>query len=336
MLEASGKGLRRRVILAALIGAALSALILFARARGSIHDTAMGDGAIARYIAAHFDAEPAEVHPVVAERGTSLRYGRAGMPAAIWLLAAGRRDAMPWSHATLTVLSGAVAAAAAAALMSRAHPWAPLLPFLAPGFPLAVSGGFAEAFAVPLVLLGIWAALRRRWFICAGAMAGALLTRENTAPILLVLVVLAVVRRAWAGAGALALAVVPTAAWYAFVAQRFGHIPPLDPYLRVVTETVGPPFVALYDSLTDAASLGSLITLLVHLGAWGVCIALIRRSLFAVLGAVTGVQLLVSGPFAWELIGEAARTAVFLQLFTILALVDVRTRSRSAEREHAP
>ena len=308
----------RQAALSALVGALVAVLILWSHSKGDINRTAYGDGLIYRYVTNHLNEPKADVDPVVSSRGTSLRYGRVGLPGAIWLFSAGRDSAMPWAQAGLMVLSAAIACAAMSRLIP-VGPLAALLPFLAPGFPEALSGGFADAFAAALCILAALLSVSRRWTWATIVMAIAILSRENAAIVLVALGAWGIVKRD-RRAGLLALALVPTMIWYAIIASRYGHIPVLDPYLRVTTQTVGPPFVALFRSLAHPASIGAEVVLCVHIVVALIGIVCGRRSILGLLVAATSLQLLISGPFAWQLLGEATRTAVILQVFVVGAI----------------
>src|SRR5687768_276568 len=130
---------------AAVAAAIVAAGIVLASSRGNVERMTVGDGEIYQYVAAHLAQDPEDVHPVVMERGTSLRYGRVGFPALIWLASAGRPSAMRYVQPILIVAAAAAAGAASATLVPRAGPLAPLVPFLAPGFSISVQGGFADA-----------------------------------------------------------------------------------------------------------------------------------------------------------------------------------------------
>ena len=315
---------RKRAAAAALVGAIVAVVIILASSRGNVSDMTYGDGLIYRYVAAHLSTQPQDVHPVVRERGTSLRYGRIGLPITIWVVSAGQPSAMRYVQPLVMVASAAAASAAAALLLPGAGPLAPILPFVAPGFPLSIAGGYAEALAVALVLWAVVFALRKRWGWCAVMLAWAILTRENAAAILIGIGIWTM----WHGnvrrTPVIAASLVPVAGWWAFVKQRFGYVPPLDSYLREQTDTVGTPGVALVRSFTDAASGRAASMAAFHVGLAAVAIALARRSLFGLIAAVLSLQVLVSGPFAWKFIGEAARTGVFIQLFVALAVVGWR------------
>jgi hypothetical protein len=312
---------RARTAAAFAAGVLIALAIVLAQSGGDVHATAYGDGQIVRYIAHNMSIDAADVDQVVVERGTSLRYGRIGLPAAIWLLAAGRDGAIPWAHALLIVVSGGAASAAVASLLPRAGPLVAVLPFLAPGFAVSVAGGFADAPALALALWAVRAALGGRWVWCAAALSAGMLAKEGVVVVLAGLGLWLVLRRALVPALVLAAGIVPVLAWYLVVRARYGHIPVLDPYLDDFDGHAQTPVAALIRSLLNPFAAKGLITTLAHL-ALGVASAVLARvSLFGLLGAVAGLQLLAAGPFAWVFIGEAARVMVFLQAFTILALV---------------
>jgi hypothetical protein len=312
----------RRLAVAWLASSALAAAIILAASNGHITRAASSDGLVTLYVASHLDVAPADVHPVVVERGTSLRYGRIGMPALIWLASAGRPTAMPWAQAAIVIIAAGAASAAMASLLPGAGLLGALLAFAAPGFTLSIAGGYPEVLAVALALWAVRMALNGRWWVASGITAAALLTRENVVWVLAGLFLWTLfVRRDVLATGILALSVVPAAVWYAFVAARFGHVPPLDPYLRVTTDTVGPPVVALLQSLFRADSGGAAVAAWLHLAAGAAALVFARRSVLGLIAAASALQLLVSGPFAWHFVGHAARTASLLELFVILAVV---------------
>lgn len=312
-----------------LIGAAIAAAIVVASAFSRGGDTAYGDGLIVRYVASHLTTPAEQIHPVIVERGPSLRYGRIGMPAAVWLFSAGHEGAMNTAQGIISILAGAAAAGAAFRLFPGFGPISGALPFIAPGFPLAISGGFTDAMAVALVLWGTVLALESRWGAAAVVISLALLTRENAAIILAGIGLLALLQRRWGAIGILALAPLPALGWYAVVASRYGYLPPLDPYLRTATDAVGPPLIALVRSFTEPASAGALVLVAIHV-ALGIALVVMAASgsRIAVIGAVAAVQLLVSGPFAWEFIGDGVRTSVLIQVFFLLAVTSRSIRER--------
>jgi hypothetical protein len=304
---------------AALVSAAIAAVIILASSRGDVDRMTEGDGLIYRYVAANFAQDPNDVHPVVVERGTSLRYGRVGFPALIWLASAGQPAAMPYVQPVLIVFAAGAAGAALALLIPGAGPFVSLIPFLAPGFSVSVQGGFADAVAVPFSLWAVVYARRERWLPAGLMLAAAILTRENAGAVLLGIAIWLALRRRFGVIAGLALSIVPLAAWYGFVAWRYGHIPILDPYLRVTTETIATPVVAIWRSLTDSTASGAL-TAAFHLGLALVAFALWRRSVAGAIAAACGLQVLAAGRFSFAYEGEAFRQFTLLQLFLILAL----------------
>jgi hypothetical protein len=316
----------------ALIAALFAAGIILASSRGHVGAMTYGDGLIYRYVAQNFAQPPAEVHPVVVERGTSLRYGRVGLPAVIWVASAGRPEAMRYTQPVVIVLSAAAAGAAAALLMPGAGGFAPILLFLAPGFSIGVAGGFAEVLAVALGLWAVVLAERGRWPAATAALAGAILTRENAGAILLGILVWYVFIRREKRALVLLLSLVPVGIWYAFIDARYGHIPILDPYLRVATDTIAPPFIAVWRSLTSAPA-GPAFMAAIHVVLMLLAFALWRRSVFGAIAAAAGLQVLSAGRFSWHFAGEAARAFTFLQLFLILAIAGLLLQKRTPPLE---
>lgn len=312
--------------LAFLAGAAAAAILILIAAGGDVDRMTSGDGEIHRYVAQHLTIAPDEVHPSLAESGPSLRYGRIGLPGGLWLASGGSHPIMPYTQPILMVLSAGAASAAMVRLFPRAPRAILFAPFLVPGFGVAITGGFAEA---PLFALALWAitlALDDRWGWAAVLLGIGMLTKENAIVVVIGLGIWTVLRKRPQALVGLVAALVPVGAWYLIVRQRFGHLPPFDPFLRDTADTVGTPVLALGRSLVDPLSPGALATAVLHIAAWVVCILLVRRSLFGLLGAVAGFQLLGAAPGAWVFLGDAVRISLFIQMFLLLALI-VRQRS---------
>ena len=299
-----------------------------------------GDGLIYRYVASHLTTPPDQIHEVVRVRGTSLRYGRIGLPILIWLGSAGQDEAMPYVQSAILIIATGAASAALVAMFPGAGLLAALAPFLIPGFVMTLAGGFAEAFAVGLVLWAVIMAMRERWWLCAALISFALLTRENVAWLAVGLFAWLIIRQRYRGAAILTTAIVPLIGWYLVVAARYGHVPLLDPYLRTETDTVGVPLLAPLRSLTEGFATPSVIIAAVHLGLAAIAFTLVRRSMVGFLAAATAVQMLITGPFAWRFVGEGVRTAVFIQPFTLLAVIAWRrpawTDPALLEQPHRP
>lgn len=318
---------RRRLLAAFALGSGVAAAIVLTSWAGDpAHRTAYGDGLIYRFVAAHIGAAPDELPAfdpdrVVIDRGASLRYGRIGLPAAVWVVSAGQADAMDVTHPIVIVLAAGAASAAAATLLPGAGILVAALPFLAPGFTLSVAGGYAEVLAVALGLWAVSFALRDRWVPAAAALTFGMLTKENAGAVLAGLALWLLLRQRYRPIVILAASVVPVIAYWLYIADRFGHIPPLDPYLREQTTTIGTPVVSLVHSFTEAYSTEAAVWAGLHVALAIFVIAIRRSSLFALIGSVAALQLLAAGPFGWRFLGDASRISSIFQLFVVLAIV---------------
>jgi hypothetical protein len=309
------------------LGSALAAATLLAYSRGDVDRMVFGDGQVSQNVAAHLTTAPADVHPVVAERGTSLRYGRIGLPIATWIASAGRPAAMRYAQPAVIVVAAGAVSAATMLLLPGAGLVAVLLPFLAVGFLLSILGGYAEVLGAALALWAIVFGVRGRWLPAVLLLAAAMLTRENAGGVVIGLAVWSLIARRPRRLLWLAASLVPVAAWHLFVLARFGHLPLLDPYLRVATDTIGPPFLALWRSITQTPA-RSAATAALHLAVALVALRLWRSSPIGAVAAATAIQVFWAGPFAWHFIGDATRVFTFLQLFTVLAVAEVVLRRR--------
>jgi hypothetical protein len=110
----------RYLLIAASLAGAIALLSLLAESRGHVQRTAYGDGLIYRYVASHLTTPPSQIDPVVSSRGSSIRYGRIGFPAFIWITAAGQSSAMPYAQAVLIVILAGAAGAATTLLFPGA------------------------------------------------------------------------------------------------------------------------------------------------------------------------------------------------------------------------
>lgn len=315
----------RPVLTAFLIGAGIAAVVVVGHAGGQIEQTAYGDGEIYRYIARNITIPAEDVHRVVVERGTSLRFGRIGLPAMMWLLAVGRDGAMAWTQSLLMIISGGLASAAAASLFPRAGPLVAVLPWIAPGFALSISGGFADATALALGLWAIRFAFADRWLLTATALASGILVKESILVLAAGIAVVSLVRRKPHVIVACIAALAPAGAWYLVVRSRYGAIPLLDPYLDDFDGNAQTPVSAILRSILHPPSMKGEVTALLHVGLVGLSAALALTSAYGMLALVAGIQVLSAGPFAWEFIGEAARVFVVLQVLVVFA---VTTRLR--------
>jgi hypothetical protein len=310
----------KRRVAAAMVGGAITIALVVAVGHGDVDQMTYGDGLFYQYVASHMDAQPADLNPRVAARGPAFRYGRIGLPAAIWLVSAGQPAAMPYAQPVIMVLAGAAIAAMASELLPGAGLGAAVLPFLALGLSLSLSGGYAEPVAAAFGLVACLLALRRRWVLAAAALSLTMLTRETAVVFLLGLVLWTLLQRERRGSSILLLSVVPVVAWHLVVAARFGHLPLLDPYLK--TQEVGlsaVPFSSFAKAFVDFPA-GVVATAALHLALTALAVAFARRSVLGAVAAATAAQLVFLPLLTWQYLGDAFRTFSFLELMTILAI----------------
>jgi len=271
-------------------------------------------------VASHVDVHSADLNPKVAARGPAFRYGRIGLPALVWLLSGGRPGAMPYVQPMIMVLAGAAIAAMATELVPTVGLGAAVLPFLALGLSLSLSGGYAEPVAAVFGMAACLLALRRRWVLAAVALSLTMLTRETAVVFLLGLALWTLFKRERGGLAILCLSVIPVAAWHLAVAARFGHLPLADPYLK--THEVGLsaiPFSSFAKAFVDFPA-GVAATASLHLILACLAVVCVRRSVLGAIAAATAAQIVFLPLLTWHYLGDAFRTFTFLELMTILAL----------------
>jgi hypothetical protein len=312
------------------LGFAAAVLVIVVYSHGDVGRMTSGDGLFSRYVAQHLDATPDSLDPIVAARGPSLRYGRIGLPAAIWLLSAGRPGGMRYAQPVIMALAAGVIAVATSRLFPERATAIALLPFLAVGLTLSVAGGYTEALAVAFTLWAVVATMRERWAAASILLALAMLTRENCVLILGGALVWSGSRKRWWGAAILAASILPVAAWHLIVAARFGHLPLTDPYVWAGAHTPRLPFVSLARGFTDYGDTAA-VTAGIHVALWIVAFVVARRSLFGVLAVAAGLQLALVPLLNWQYAGDTFRLFVLLEVFTVLALAAARSRSPDAE-----
>src|SRR6266571_4920848 len=93
-----------RHLAAALLGGGLTVVLIVAVAHGHVDRMTYGDGYLHRYVALHLNAKPAALDPLVVADGPALRYGRIGLPAAIWILSGGRASVMRYVQPGIMVV----------------------------------------------------------------------------------------------------------------------------------------------------------------------------------------------------------------------------------------
>jgi hypothetical protein len=305
---------------AAIVGAIITFALIVAVGHGDIDRMTYGDGRFYQYVAQHMTARPSELAPVVAERGPAFRYGRIGLPAVIWVLSVGRRNAMRYVQPLIMVLAGAAIAAMTAELVPGIGMWTGVLPFLALGLSLSLSGGYAEPLAAAFGMAACLLVLRHRWAFAAVFLSLAMLTRETAVVFLVGFALWALFERRGRGVLILGLSVVPVIAWHLAVAARFGSLPLADPYLK--TKEVGLsaiPFASFTKAFVDFPA-GVIATAVLHLILAILAIACIRRSALGAAAAATALQIVFLPLLTWHYLGDAFRTFTFLELMTILAV----------------
>jgi hypothetical protein len=310
---------RREMAAAAALGMVFAAVLIAATSKGRVADMTLGDGVLYRYVAQNLNAPRSQVLHDLDRHGTVIRYGRIGLPALLWVASAGRDRAMPYAQPALMVLAAGAIAAGARVLVPHRSPLFALAPFAAFGLTLSLTGGFAEPVAVAFALWAVVAARDGRALPAAALLAAALLTRENAAGFALGLFMWALLRGKRRRAVQLALCVVPVAAWHVFVGVRYGTMPLADPWLRIQVDNVGVPIAALVRALTRSPP-GAVVALALHLLAWIGAVAWARRNRMALIAAVSGIALLVTGSYPWRFIGDGLRLQAFLEVAIVMSL----------------
>jgi hypothetical protein len=312
--------LARRAVVAAIVGAALSAALIVGSSGAEVDRMTFGDGVLFRYVAQHLAAGPGEVDEFLGPRGPALRYGRIGLPTVLWLASAGQRGAMRYAQPLLMVLSAAAASAAAAVWLSRLRaPVAAVVPFLGFGFSASLAGGFAEPLAIALCLWAVVLAQRERWAGAAALLSLAMLMRENAALVAFGLAMWLFVNGRRRAAWMLIAAALPVVVWHVVVGVRFGHLPLTDPFVTAEAAT-GPPFVELWRSVRATHGI-KLVQLGVHVAIAVASWRWWRSSAFAAAAAAAALAVTWTGPYTWGFVGDGARATAFMDVCGAMALV---------------
>lgn len=314
---------RARLFAVACLGMAFAAVTILVYSGGQVSHMTSGDALFYRYVAENLDIEGADLDPVVAAKGPSLRYGRIALPAMIWLFSGGQRGAMPYVQPIIMILAAGAIAGAASKLLPDRKMLVSLLPFLALGLSLSVAGGYTETVAVVFALWAVVAARAERWVSASVLLVIAMLSRENALVILIGLGAWCMITRRWRSLAILACSLAPVAAWHAVVAYRFGHLPLSDPYLWAGAGAGLLPFVSLLKGLISYSAVASL-TAAVHavLGIVAVVLAVSRRTLIAVVAATAGLQLAAVPLLNWKFPGDTFRLFSLLEVLTVLSVVE--------------
>ncbi len=162
-----------------------------------------------------------------------LRLQRIGYPALAWVLSWGNLALLPWALVVVNLVAiGAVSGVGAVIARDAGRsPWFGLLLAAVPGFAMTLSRDLTELCAVALLVGGLLAARRGRWWLVAGLWSFAVLTREQVVfPIAAYGLwrLWQIVRRRVRFGPADAAWLVPAlayAAWQVVVLQVDGHLP---------------------------------------------------------------------------------------------------------------
>lgn len=280
---------------------------------------------------------------VAAFKGAGFRLQRVAYPALAFVLAAGQRNAIPWTLLAinvLTILAITIAFSRYARRRGRSGWWG-LAVGLLPGFMFATIGDLSDPLAVVSMLGGLMMWQQGRRWPAAGLLTLAVLARE---PMLLAVAAVAVEAsaRAWrsrheyrvlrsVGRSLWPAAVVPGlafGAWQAYIHVRYGG------------STAAPgtayqlPFVGVVDEVRRALRSGSVVSSawdLAYLGLMlaglGAAVALARRSVSApVIAALLFSLSLLVLTFG----NDWSYTRLSAPLFATLLLAGLERRARPA------
>jgi len=306
------------------IGVVVAVVVILAASRGNVDRMTIGDGLLYRYVAAHLDITQGKLDPLVAHSGPSLRYGRIGLPAALWLASGGQPGLMKYAQPTIMVVSAGAIAIAASMLFPELGLGSALLPFLAIGLTLSVSGGYPEALVCAFGLWSLVAIRRQRWLAAAILLALAMFTRETSILFLAGAGLWLIRRREFRHAVVLASSVLPVMAWHVVVATRFGHLPVFDPWWR--TGGFRPiPFSSIARVLTGYPS-GARVIAFLHLALAALAVVFLvkRVSLLTLVAVVTALQLAVVPLPTWDYLGDSVRVFASFELMVIFAAAETR------------
>lgn len=318
--SSSDRPAARQVAVAAALGGFLAAIVILIHSGGDKAEMVFGDGRLYRLVASDITATDPAIQAEIATRGTSLRYGRIGLPAVLWAASAGRRAAMPYAQPAIMMISALAIAAATRMLFPKGSFLLALSPFIAVGLTVAFTGGFAEPLAVAAAL---WAVVLLRHagpWPAAGALAFAMLTRESAGAVLAGLVLWSLVCGRRREGLILSASLVPVAGWYVYVAARFGHIPFLDPWSGAVSDSIGVPVVTAFRSIANTDATAAVV-IVVHLLLAAYAFTQWRSSDLGAVAAACGLSVLLLGNDVWRFIGDATRVASLLEVFVLLAVV---------------
>lgn len=258
--------------------------------------------------------------------GTAYRMGRVLYPLLAWVLAAGQ-SGLVLTTLVVVAVAGFAASVFVAAVLAQMRGRPAVLGVVVVCTPFAIRWLFQPwAVAEPLVLallLGVaWAYMTDRRSLAIGLLALAILGRESVAVVLVPLLWIEWRRVGARNAARWLLALVPYAAWVAWLGLRVGTLPFLDP-APSRRGALGWPLMPMVDVVTapfgtwqGLAILAGVVTLVV-----AVFVAL-RSSWTPVtqMGLALSAVVACFGPSVWGLWGEALRVMAPAQALVLLAL----------------
>ncbi len=264
------------------------------------------------------------------------RYGRVGLPMLAWLLAFGRPALVGWTMIGIN-LAAITAIPGLAAIFLDDNGAAPEIAgfvIVLPAFVVLYGSVFADPLLIALLLTAYVLDGRSHHRSALGVLAYAMLVKEIAALALLPLLWRAGRRAGWRDAAEIASALLPYAAWCAWLRWRVGEFPFLaNSHAR--SGALGLPFAGLHHAFVHPAPNQAVLLTFVGVtialagaGAW-----LARGTLIGGLAAASGFLTLCLGPEALRLLGEGLRVLLIPQVFGILALVVGVHTSAAAMRE---
>jgi hypothetical protein len=300
-----------------LAGFAVAIVVILVSSHGHTDRMVFGDGRLFRAVASDLAGRNPQIQSFVKQSGSSLRYGRIGLPALMWASTAGRTGLMPYAQPALMIFSAGAIALAAYILLGARSVLTSLAPFVAVGLTVSLAGGFSDPVAIAAGLWAVVLAREERFWHAATVLSFAILTRESAAVVLVGLLMWSATRRDRRAAMILLASLIPVAAWYLAVAMRYGDLPIFDPWTAHVA---GSALNSLWSAVSSSAY-ASATVLSIHLGLATLAFWHWRSSIFAAIAAASGVSILWIGTDVWRYIGDAVRVSSFLEVFFVLALV---------------
>jgi uncharacterized protein YhhL (DUF1145 family) len=259
------------------------------------------------------------------------RFGRVGFSLLTRVLSAGQWSRYPATMVWLVIAALGISAVMLASMAVRAGAspaWGVLI-LLVPGFWQSLSTALPEPIAAALLIGGCWCALRGRWLAGAALWGAALLVRETS----LIVVVLLLAERFLSGQrktalAAAAVAFLPVIGWRLYVGwvlwpywgwQGFLHNPhdfgwPFAGFLSLWSKILA----GAYEPGMTVPGI-ALTVLLVGAFAVATVLALRRPSALTISAAVLAVMAVSLNDYVWTHVSDGQRLTY--EVFVLLALV---------------